>query len=122
MLARRCMAGRVLPGHRAGMRLRTPFRPSSNLKLTPLLTAFAAAAVCSLAAPSARAASPWAQIGVGLGAAPSWVDPGVERRLWLMAALPSVQNAMSADANTNFQRTAGPSMAGGIVLEDGLYF
>jgi CubicO group peptidase (beta-lactamase class C family) len=39
-----------------------------------------------------------------------------------MAALPTVQQQLWDQADTIFHRTAGPSLAAGIVLDDGLYF
>jgi CubicO group peptidase (beta-lactamase class C family) len=68
------------------------------------------------------APNPWTQIGAGLHSAPPWVGANVERRLWLLDGMPAVQDQIDADAQNDFQTTKGPSLAAGIVLEDGLYF
>jgi CubicO group peptidase (beta-lactamase class C family) len=78
--------------------------------------------VLACAATPAQAADPWAQLGVGLTQKPSWLDSGVDRRLWLLEKMPDAQSKVQSDAANAFPAKGGPSMAMGLVLDDGLYF
>jgi CubicO group peptidase (beta-lactamase class C family) len=77
--------------------------------------------LCCVAAP-AGAVDPWTQLGVGLSSQPSWLDSGINRRLWLLEKMAAAQTKVQSDAGTAFPAKAGPSMSMGLVLDDGLYF